>query len=99
MSIYIQSLFATATTYLKLHRSKSPFSNFLGLPSFFESTKQKGKVIKEAWGMLSSTLDVQSAMMDLEKRQEKGELPEEEMEQLNKDLVGKVCEGFSYWGW
>lgn len=49
--------------------------------------------------MLSSTLDVQSAMMDLEKRQEKGELPEEEMEQLNKDLVGKVCEGFSYWGW
>lgn len=40
--------------------------------------------------MLSSTLDVQTAMMDLEKRQEKGELAEEEMEKLNKDLVGKV---------
>ncbi|KAI9629261.1 hypothetical protein KEM48_011110 [Puccinia striiformis f. sp. tritici PST-130] len=47
-------------------------------------------MIKEAWGMLSSTLDVQTAMMDMEKRQEKGELPEEEMEKLNKDLVGKV---------
>lgn len=82
--------FTKATTYIKLHRSKSPFTNFLGLPSFFENTKQKGKMIKEAWGMLSSTLDVQSAMVDLEKRQEKGELPEDEMEQLNKDLVGKL---------
>ncbi|KAH9821848.1 X-domain of DnaJ-containing-domain-containing protein [Melampsora americana] len=82
--------FTKAATYIKLHRSKSPFTNFLGLPSFFESTKQKGKMIKEAWGMLSSTLDVQSAMVDLEKRQEKGELAEDEMEQLNKDLVGKL---------
>jgi hypothetical protein len=63
----------------------------LGLPGFYENTKQKGKMIKEAWGMLSSTLDVQTAMMDLEKRQEKGEVAEEEMEKLNKDLVGKVC--------
>ncbi|MBW0498187.1 hypothetical protein O181_037902 [Austropuccinia psidii MF-1] len=87
----IGSVYLTkASTYIKLHRSKSPFSNFLGLPGFFESTKQKGKMIKEAWGMLSSTLDVQTAMMDLEKRQEKGELPEEEMERLNKDLVGKL---------
>lgn len=82
--------FTKASTYMKLHRSKSPFTNFLGLPGFFESTKQKGKMIKEAWGMLSSTLDVQTAMMDLEKRQGKGELPEDEMERLNKDLVGKL---------
>ncbi|KAG0143830.1 hypothetical protein CROQUDRAFT_95774 [Cronartium quercuum f. sp. fusiforme G11] len=82
--------FTKGTTYLKLHRSKSPFSNFLGLPSFIESTKQKGKVIKEAWGMLSSTLEVQSAMVDMEKRQEKGELADDEMERLNKDLVGKL---------
>lgn len=82
--------YTKASTYIKLHRSKSPFANFLGLPGFFENTKQKGKMIKEAWGMLSSTLDVQTAMMDLEKRQEKGELPEEEMEKLNKDLVGKL---------
>lgn len=82
--------YTKASTYIKLHRSKSPFANFLGLPGFFENTKQKGKMIKEAWGMLSSTLDVQTAMMDLEKRQEKGELPEEEMERLNKDLVGKL---------
>ncbi|KAI8450485.1 X-domain of DnaJ-containing-domain-containing protein [Phakopsora pachyrhizi] len=82
--------FTKASTYMKLHRSKSPFSNFLGVPGFIENTKQKGKMIKEAWGMLSSTLDVQTAMMDLEKRQERGELPEEEMEKLNKDLVGKL---------
>ncbi|KAA1133711.1 hypothetical protein PGTUg99_032097 [Puccinia graminis f. sp. tritici] len=82
--------YTKASTYIKLHRSKSPLANFLGLPGFYENTKQKGKMIKEAWGMLSSTLDVQTAMMDLEKRQEKGELPEEEMEKLNKDLVGKL---------
>ncbi|PLW50603.1 hypothetical protein PCANC_06961 [Puccinia coronata f. sp. avenae] len=82
--------YTKASTYIKLHRSKSPFANFLGLPGFYENTKQKGKMIKEAWGMLSSTLDVQTAMMDLEKRQEKGEVAEEEMEKLNKDLVGKL---------
>jgi hypothetical protein len=80
-----------ASIYIKLHWSKSPFSNFLGLPELYENTKKKGNMIKEAWGMLSSTLDVQNAMMDLEKRQEKGELPEEEMEKLNKDLAGKFC--------
>ncbi|POW12519.1 hypothetical protein PSHT_08070, partial [Puccinia striiformis] len=66
--------FTKASTYIKLHRSKSPFANFLGLPGFYENTKQKGKMIKEAWGMLTR----------------EGELPEEEMEKLNKDLVGKL---------
>lgn len=40
--------------------------------------------------MISSTVDVQRAMSEMERRQEKGELPEDEMEQLNKDLMGKV---------
>lgn len=82
--------YTKASTYIKLHRSKSPFANFLGVPGFIENTKQKGKMIKEAWGMLSSTLDVQTAMMDIGKKQEKGELAEEEMERLSKDLVGKL---------
>ncbi|CAH7668071.1 hypothetical protein PPACK8108_LOCUS2540 [Phakopsora pachyrhizi] len=35
-------------------------------------------MIKEAWGMLSSTLDVQTAMMGLEKQPERGKLPEKD---------------------
>lgn len=44
------------TTYARLHGSKSLFANFLGLPSFFASTRAKGKLIKEAWGMVSTTV-------------------------------------------
>lgn len=35
-------------------------------------------------------MDVTTAMQEMERRQEKGEVPEDEMEQLNKDLMGKL---------
>ncbi|CAH7677350.1 hypothetical protein PPACK8108_LOCUS12498 [Phakopsora pachyrhizi] len=44
-------------------------------------------MMKEVGGRLSSTPDVQTAMMGLEKWKKKGNLPEEKIEKLNKDLV------------
>ncbi|KAI8450194.1 hypothetical protein BY996DRAFT_4587829, partial [Phakopsora pachyrhizi] len=56
----------------------------------FENTKHKGKMMKEVGGRLSSTPDVQTAMMGLEKWKKKGNLPEEKIEKLNKDLVERL---------
>ncbi|GAA6058981.1 hypothetical protein JCM10212_001691 [Sporobolomyces blumeae] len=82
--IYMQK----ANSYIKLHRKAS--SNLLGLPGFWSRMKEKGTTIKEGWSFLSTGLDVQRAMVDLEKRQEKGDLEEEEMKRLEEELSGTL---------
>lgn len=52
--------------------------------------KEKGTTLKEGWSFLSTGLDVQRAMLDLEKRQEKGDLAEEEMARLEQELSGTL---------
>ena len=48
-------------------------------------------MLKEGWSFLSVGLDIQSSMADMERRQAKGELDEDEMKNLETDLSGKVC--------
>lgn len=52
--------------------------------------KEKGTTLKEGWSFLSTGLDVQRAMVDMEKRQERGDLGEEEMRQLEQELSGTL---------
>ncbi|GAA6024789.1 hypothetical protein JCM11491_000783 [Sporobolomyces phaffii] len=82
--IYMQK----ANSYVKLHRKAS--SNLLGLPGFWSRVKEKGTTLKEGWSFLSTGLDVQRAMLDMEKRQEKGELGEDEMKRLEEELSGTL---------
>ncbi|GAA5830073.1 hypothetical protein JCM3766R1_006757 [Sporobolomyces carnicolor] len=82
--IYMQK----ANSYIKLHRKAS--SNLLGLPGFWSRMKEKGTTLKEGWSFLSTGLDVQRAMLDLEKRQEKGDLGEDEMKRLEEELSGTL---------
>ncbi|GAA5987433.1 hypothetical protein JCM10908_001952 [Rhodotorula pacifica] len=79
---------AKATTYIRLHRK--PSANLLGLPGWWSRVKEKGTTLKEGWSFLSTGLDVQRAMLDMEKRQEKGDLGEEEMRQLEQELSGTL---------
>ncbi|GAA5849141.1 hypothetical protein JCM8547_006460 [Rhodosporidiobolus lusitaniae] len=82
--IYMQK----ATTYLRLHRK--PSSNLLGLPGWWSRVKEKGATLKEGWSFLSTGLDVQRAMIDMERRQKKGDLREEEMKKLEEELSGTL---------
>lgn len=77
-----------ATTYIRLHRK--PSANLLGLPGWWSRVKEKGTTLKEGWSFLSTGLDVQRAMVDMEKRQERGDLGEEEMRQLEQELSGTL---------
>ncbi|BGP33232.1 DnaJ-like protein [Rhodotorula toruloides] len=82
--IYMQK----ATTYIRLHRK--PSANLLGLPGWWSRVKEKGATLKEGWSFLSTGLDVQRAMLDMEKRQEKGDLGEEEMRRLEMEMSGTL---------
>lgn len=52
--------------------------------------KEKGTTLKEGWSFLSTGLDVQRAMVDLEKRQQNGDLGEDEMARLEQELSGTL---------
>lgn len=77
-----------ATTYIRLHRK--PSANLLGLPGWWSRVKEKGATLKEGWSFLSTGLDVQRAMVDMEKRQERGDLGEDEMKKLEMELSGTL---------
>ncbi|KAL8287630.1 hypothetical protein RQP46_003488 [Phenoliferia psychrophenolica] len=76
-----------ASQYIKLHKKAS--SNILGIPAWSSRVKEKFTMLKEGWSFLSVGLDIQSSMADMERRQAKGELDEDEMKNLETDLSGK----------
>ncbi|KAG8904933.1 hypothetical protein FRB99_000987 [Tulasnella sp. 403] len=64
---------------------------FLGIPGFFSRLKEKGAAVKEAWGLVTSAVGVQTVMEDMARRQEKGEeVAEEELRAMEEDLTGKI---------
>jgi len=63
---------------------------FLGIPGFFSRMKERGSLIKEGFGVLSSALSVQATMEEMERMAEKGEIPEEDLAMLEKDMTGKI---------
>ncbi|KAE8207546.1 hypothetical protein CF327_g7315 [Tilletia walkeri] len=76
---------ARSTTWIKSRRH-----NFLGVPGFFSKLKERGSQVKETWGLLGSAVSVQISMEEMAKRQEKGDIGEEEMRQLEADMSGKM---------
>ncbi|KAN0061780.1 DnaJ-like protein [Thecaphora frezii] len=77
--------FMKATSWIKTKQHK-----FLGLSGFMSRMKERGAVVKETWGMLGSALNVKASMDELARRQEKGEIPEEELRALEQDMSGKM---------
>ncbi|EJU03468.1 DnaJ-domain-containing protein [Dacryopinax primogenitus] len=63
---------------------------FLGIPGFFSRMKERGSFIKEGLGVLSSAISVQATMQEMERMSEKGEIPEEHLAILEKDMTSKI---------
>ncbi|CBQ73115.1 related to DJP1-DnaJ-like protein [Sporisorium reilianum SRZ2] len=74
-----------ATTWIKTKKH-----SFLGFGGFMSRMKERGAVVKETWGMLGSALNVKASMDELARRQEKGEIPEDELRALEQDMSGKM---------
>jgi hypothetical protein len=91
-SFGVELLHAIGNIYLTKSTTwiKSQKHNFLGLPGFFSRLKEKGAVGKEMWSLLGSAVSVQMSMEDMAKRQEKGDLDEEELRRMEQEMSGKV---------
>ncbi len=82
----IGSVYLTkSSTWIKTHRN-----NFLGVPGFFSKLKERGSMVKEGWNLLGSAVNAQMSMEEMSKRQEKGELGEEELKELEMEMSGKM---------
>ncbi|EPQ28648.1 uncharacterized protein PFL1_03951 [Pseudozyma flocculosa PF-1] len=91
-SFGVELLHAIGNVYLMKSTSwiKTKQHKFLGLSGFMSRMKEKGAVVKETWGMLGSALNVKASMDELARRQEKGEIPEDELRALEQDMSGKM---------
>lgn len=74
-----------STTWVKSQRH-----HFLGVPGFFSKLKDKGSQVKETWGLMGSAMSVLVSMEDMNRRQEKGDVDEEEMKKLEQDMSSKM---------
>lgn len=57
--------FSKGSNYLKSQ-------NLFGVPGFFGRLKEKGNMVKDVWGTISSALDAQVSMEEMAKAEEKG---------------------------
>ncbi|WFD28042.1 hypothetical protein MNAN1_003050 [Malassezia nana] len=74
-----------SNTWLKTKRG-----HLLGMSGFWSRLKERGGVIKDTWGVMGSAVNVQMSMEELARRQEKGGLTDEELQQLEQDVNGKM---------
>lgn len=82
----IGAVYATkSNTWLKTKRG-----NFLGMPGFWNRLKERGGMIKETWNVMGSAVNVQLSMDELTRAQERGDLDEEKMRQMEQNMNGKM---------
>ncbi|KAG8932838.1 hypothetical protein FRC01_012171 [Tulasnella sp. 417] len=89
-SFGVELLHTIGDVYMMRSASFLKSRRFLGIPGFMARIKERGAIIKESWGVISSAIDVQTAMDDLERQQESGKIFPEELRALEEDLTGKV---------
>ena len=60
------------------------------MPGFWNRLKERGGIIKETWGVMGSAVNVQVSMDELARRQEKGDIGEDELHALEQEMSGKM---------
>ncbi|EJD07253.1 DnaJ-domain-containing protein [Fomitiporia mediterranea MF3/22] len=89
-SFGLELLHTIGNVYLTKATSFMKSRKFLGIPGFFSRLKEKGAMAKDAWGVIGSAIGVQHIMVEMERLQAKGEIPEEELKALELDMTGRI---------
>lgn len=65
---------------------------FLGIGGFFSRLKDKGTLVKETWGTISTAIDAQMTMEEMAKLEEKGgdEWTDEKKAEYERKVTGKI---------
>ncbi|GMK59431.1 hypothetical protein CspeluHIS016_0800370 [Cutaneotrichosporon spelunceum] len=88
-SFGVELLHTIGTVYITRASNFVKSKKFFG-GAFFGRLKEKGGFVKESFGMLSSALNVQAAMQEMERLEAKGTATEEEIAALAEDLSAKM---------
>ncbi|KAH8116544.1 DnaJ-domain-containing protein [Phellopilus nigrolimitatus] len=89
-SFGVELLHTIGNVYMMKATSFMKSRKFLGIPGFFSRLKEKGAMAKDAWGVIGSAIGVQHIMVEMEKLQARGEIPEEELKAIELDMTGKI---------
>jgi len=89
-SFGLELLHAIGNVYVMKATSFMKSRKFLGIPGFFSRLKEKGSFAKDVWGVIGSALSVRDLMVEMEKAQARGDVPEDELRALEMDVTGKI---------
>ncbi|KAG0132822.1 X-domain of DnaJ-containing-domain-containing protein [Tuber indicum] len=91
-SFGIEILHAIGNTYLSKGASFVKSQKFLGISGFFSRLKDKGNIVKDTWGTISTAIDAQMTMEEMAKMEEKGgeDWTDEKKAEYERKVTGKI---------
>ena len=91
-SFGLEILHAVGTTYLQKATSFLKSQKFLGISGFFSRLKDKGTLAKETWNTISTAIDAQLTMEEMQKLEEKGgeDWTDEKKAEYERKVTGKI---------
>lgn len=90
-SFGLELLHTIGSIYISRGSTMLKSQKLLGFGGFFSKFKEKGSMIKDGWNTVSTALDAQSAIQDMQKLEEEGsELSDDHRAQMEQTMLGKV---------
>ncbi|RPB11399.1 DnaJ-domain-containing protein [Morchella conica CCBAS932] len=91
-SFGIEILHAIGHTYISKGASFIKSQKFLGISGFFSRLKDKGNIVKDTWGTISTAIDAQMTMEEMAKLEEKGgdDWTDEKKAEYERKVTGKI---------
>lgn len=91
-SFGIEILHAIGYTYTSKGSNFLKSKNFFGISGFFGRIKDKGNMVKDVWGTISSAMDAQATMEEMAKAEERGgeSWTDEARADYERRLTGKI---------
>ncbi|RCI07948.1 hypothetical protein L249_7839 [Ophiocordyceps polyrhachis-furcata BCC 54312] len=91
-SFGIDILHAIGQTYVSKASALLRSQKFLGIGGFFSRLRDKGTLVKDTWGTISSAIDAQQTMEDMAKMEEKGgeDWTDERRVEYERRVTGKI---------
>ncbi|KAF8453150.1 DnaJ domain protein [Terfezia claveryi] len=91
-SFGIEILHAIGQIYVMKAASFIKSQKFFGFGGFFSRMKDRGTLVKETWGTISSAIDAQMTLEEMAKAEEKGgdDWTDEKKAELEKKVTGKI---------
>ncbi|KAM0276187.1 hypothetical protein ACHAQH_006994 [Verticillium albo-atrum] len=91
-SFGLDILHAIGQTYLSKATNLLRSQKFLGIGGFFSRVRDKGTLVKETWGTISSAIDAQQTIEEMARMEEQGgeDWSDEQKAEFERRVTGKI---------